>query len=168
MNDFWSHVLLAMAKNSSEKIMIDYSPHAWFHLTQPEQEYQYLKTSLNSLKKEYSIIGGNTFLDKWVTKYWDFKNFEYYLAQSGYWTKIDPLLYINVIDDFILKVKLDKKTTQAINKVYKEVGIENDLTAEKVLQVFRRKAKAKMTLVKDSIQAEKYFKRFEKIFGPIK
>src|SRR3989344_6358138 len=68
MNDFWSHVLLALLQESKRKILLGYNPHPWFHLVQTNQEEQYIKSLKLAESKLYLIIGGDFFLDRWTEK----------------------------------------------------------------------------------------------------
>lgn len=166
MNNLWSQLLLAITKYSKSKIMLDFNPHIWFHLFQPYQEYQYIKAQLKLLKKEYTIIGSNLFLDKHATKYWNFDNLEYYLASSdSYWGRLDRSVYFSIFSDFILTAKFNKKSTERIEKFY--IKVNNDSKLSNIIGLFDQPISAKIILEKNKNKAHSYYKRFEKTFGPL-
>lgn len=147
--------------------MLNFNPHTWFHLIQPHQEEQYIKNQLKLLKKEYTIIGSNSVLDKYTTKCWKIKNFEYYLAPSGYWAEYNRAEYFSIFNDYILTIKLDNRTTNQIEKLYRQTKDINNIQLDTIISFFNQPVKVKMTLEKNSKKADIYYKRFEKIFGPL-
>lgn len=167
MNNFWSQVLLAMAEISKNKIFLDFNPHTWFHLIQPHQEYQFLKSLLSKSKKMYTILADKSYLDNYATKFWNFKNFDYHLTNKGYYSNIKKTTYYTITDDIILTITLNKNTALEIENIYKKTKSIKELDTGNVLDVFNKKTRIKMTIERNSEKSLKEYKRFEKIFGKI-
>lgn len=167
LNDFWSQLILIPIKNSKEKILLNYTPHAWFHLIQTHQEYQYIKSSTAHLNKTYTIIAGKEYLDEWATQFWKDHNIEYFLAPKNRWLLEDRSKYLCIIDDYVFTVKLDPNITKDIDELYTRVKSADKLNINEVLGVFQKRIKGKLILEKNAKLAEQYKGRFEKLFGPI-
>ncbi len=164
LNNFWSQILLLAIQNSSSKILFTWMPHPWFHLAYSEQEEQYIKALKLTGSKLYLINGGDTFLDCWAEKYWQKENIEYSNSQSWF-HKVYEHQYINVIDDFVLTVKLDKNITGEINHFYKNIKSFDDMDFSEVFRIFGLKVKVSMWLENDERKAQYYRKRFIEYFG---
>ena len=163
LNDFWSQILLILIKQSKKKILLGYNPHPWFHLVQTKQEEQYIKSINLARGKLYLIIGGRTYLDKWVEKFFDKNTVAHSFGRSVFEEK--GLDYINVIDDYILTVKLDGVTTKEIDNLYKNTDSIEKMNLHNVLKIFNGKVKAGIWLEKNPQKAEKIKGRFTRFFG---
>lgn len=167
MNDFWSHLVLAVSEASESKIVYEYLPHSWFHLTQPEQEYQCIKTLFNNLESQYTIVGGNAHLDKWIAaQYFDFNNFEYHLANSDkLWPEKNRSMYIEVTDNFILTVCLNKNITSNIDNFYKQPHSNGDAWSEDLIKITSQNTPIRITIEKNKAKADTFKKKFQRGFG---
>ena len=163
LNDFWSQILLKLVKEVKSKTMLGWNPHPWFHLIQTEQENQYIRSLQLSNVRLYLIVGGKNYLDKWPEKFWDINTVEYAFATSSF--ESNQSQYINIIGDYVLTVKLDKQTTEAIEKIYQTVQSAEDIDLAEILKVFHSKVKASIWLEKNPKKATILRKRFEKYFG---
>jgi hypothetical protein len=163
LNDFWSQILLILVQQSEDKKLFGYNPHPWFHLVQTEQELQYLKSIGIAKGKLFLIIGGRTYLDRWAEKYFDKKIIEYSFAKSSF--KEKNFDYINVIDDYIVTVKIDQVTTEAIDKLYSKTTSFEAINISELLGIFDSKVKASFCLEKNPDKALKIKKRFKDFFG---
>ena len=167
LNDFWSQLAIVLIENSKEKILLNYHPHPWFYLIQSHQEYQYIKTSSEYLKKRYTVIGGREYLDNWAIQFWQRLNIEYFLAPREKWLTQDRTKNISIIDDCLLIIKYDKNIADEIDSLYKKVKGPDQLNAQEVLSVFQTRIKGKIILQKNAKTTNLYKKKFEKLFGQI-
>lgn len=167
MEDFWSQVLLAMARVSKNKIMYDYTPRAWFHVVKPIQEYQYVKALMDMLNSAYTIVGGNDYLDNWIAdEYWNFETFNYYLSdEPSDWISKDRSKYIIVMDDLILTTKLHKEITNDIDLFFKNIQSRNDMSPEEIVDTFHQRTPVRITVEKNYEKAQLIKKKFQRIFG---
>lgn len=170
MNSFWSQLLLALAKKSTSKVAFNYSPHLWYVLLQEEQEEQFMNTYFPQLKHAYMVIGSRSAFDKYTLTLSNSidKKEQRYLASSPseYITK-NRSEYLDIIDDYVLTVKLDKETANKIEEICQE---SSPLIKKNMLQVYRlynKQAKCKIILRHNPEKAQKYKNKFAKIFGPI-
>ncbi len=170
MNSFWSQLLLALAKKSTSKIAFNYSPHLWYVPLQEEQEEQFINTYIPELKKSYMVIGSRSEFDKYNVNLMNSidKKEERYMASSpSEYISKNPSEYLDIIDDYILTVKIDKETTRTIEEIFQE---SSPLFKKKILPIHRiytKKTKGKIILKNNHQKAKKYKNKFAKIFGPI-
>lgn len=172
MSDFWSQLLLAMAKKSDKKISLNYCPHAWFHLVQKEQEEQFVKTFLQSIHKDYIIIGGKTALDQYTAKALSPYEAECsYLANPDEYIEKDRSKYICIIGQFVLIISLEPQVATKIDTFYKDVWHSDEISSADMLHLLSdlltERTKIKIVLKNNHILAKKYYKKFEKVFGPL-
>ncbi len=163
MNDFWSHVILALLQQSKNKILLGWNPHPWFHLVQTKQEEQYIKSLKLANSKLYLIVGGDSFLDRWTEKFWDKKMMEYSFGKSDFHNERST--YFNVVDDYVLTVKLDPKISQSIDDIYKNTKSLNDLDLQSIFSIFHQKTKSSVWLEKNPERARKIGIKFKKFWG---
>jgi hypothetical protein len=163
MNDFWSHILLILIQQSKNKILLGWNPHPWFHLVQTEQEKQYIQSLTLAGSKLYLIVGGNTFLDRWTEKFWDKNTVAYSFGKSNFAT--ERTTYINVVDDYVLTVKIDPKVAHQIDDIYKNVQSMDDINLQSILSLFHQKTKISVRLEKDAEKARKVKIKFKKYWG---
>ncbi|MBM3260955.1 hypothetical protein FJY93_00905 [Candidatus Kaiserbacteria bacterium] len=163
MNDFWSHILLILIQQSEKKVLLGWNPHPWFHLVQTKQEKQYIKSLKLAKSKLYLIVGGNTFLDRWTQKFWDKDTVVYSFGKSPF--EADRATYINVVDDYVLTVKVDPQIARRIDDMYARTKSMDDLDLHAVLSIFQQKTKAHVWLEKNPGKAKKIKGKFKKYWG---
>ncbi len=167
--DFWDQLLIAIATASKEKISCHYSPYPWFIISNPLHTTTFNKAYGALLKKEYVIYGGRTFLHKYTPK--ELITFDYedvYFALPDEYIVKDRRIYIDIIGDYILTIKLDIYTTGRLDYLYKNLKSEKNILASHLVEFFDEKISGKVTVEKNEKKAKKYKTKFIKIFGPIR
>ena len=154
---------MVLLQQSKHKILLGWNPHPWFHLVQTKQEEQYIKSLKLAKSKLYLIVGGDSFLDRWTEKFWDKKMIEYSFGKSDFYNERST--YFNVVDDYVITVKLDPKISQAIDAIYKNTKSLNDLNLQSILLVFHQKTKSSIWLEKNPEKARKIRIKFKKFWG---
>ncbi len=171
MCNFWSELLIAVAKNtkSKNKTALNYSPHLWYVLIQKEQENQFINSYLSEIEKSYMIIGSRSPLDKHSLTLFAPQNpkEQRYLASEQEYIEKKRSTYIDVIDDYIIHTSFDKVTTNAIEKFYQENTLEQLGDGPAFHHIWMRRIKGKITVQKNKAKARTYSKKFQKIFGPL-
>lgn len=163
MNDFWSHLLLALIQQSKGKILLGWNPHPWFHLVQTEHEQQYIHALGLAKSKLYLVVGGNSFLDCWTKRFWDGNTVEY-AFDVGLFMK-DRTTYINVIDDYVLTVKLDQRVACDIDRIYQETHSMDEVDLASVISIFRNPTKAVIRLERCPKKARNIKAKFKRYWG---
>lgn len=163
MNDFWSHILLILIQQSKHKVLLGWNPHPWFHLVQTKQEEQYIKALKLARSKLYLILGGSSLLDKWTEKFWDKETVHYSFGKSDFHNERST--YFNVIDDYVVTVKLEPKTAQAIDAIYENTKSIDDLNLQSILSIFNQETKCSIWLEKNPEKAKKIGVKFKKFWG---
>lgn len=169
MNNFWSQILIALSKHSKRRIALSYSPHLWYLIGQKTQENQFTESYMAGLKKSYFIVGGRTYLDKFSLTLFEKptgKEQRYLATESEYIEKRRSLA-IDIIDDYVLSTNLDKKTTAIIEKIFQDSDTLKQVDEKSIQEMWKRKIKGKIILKKDSRKSREYYRKFEKIFGPL-
>lgn len=172
LNDFWSQILMVMAEKEAGQPSLNYIPHPWFQIAYPKKEGQFIETFLKKVPKDYLVIGGRTPLDMYVKKQLEGSGaVEVYLAPEEEWIDRRRHLYITVIGSLVCFVHLNKKIAAEIDGFFDGVsGQVNELTFamhNKMLHIFEKRAHAKVILRRDRRMAQKYYRKFKRLFGPL-
>ncbi len=164
----WAQVLLAMAHDSTETYATSYCPHTWFDLIIQKQNDQFLNSFHKLVSDDYMIVGGNTPLDRYSKKIWEkYPRQKYFLLPDGESFKKERNKSFTVIDDYILTITLDQETVNFIDEIYKKFPSYNEIDPDYIIELVKRKIKAKLVLKKHPKDAQKIKNRFKKIFGPL-
>lgn len=170
-NNFWSQVLLAMAQTSEHKIHLHTSPHLWMDLLQPTQERQFLRALFEKIQSSYTVVSNKTPLDTiYVPHIINEVQREhvFFASQDEDIIEKDPTLYTDIIGDFILTIQLPKKISNSIENLYKQSYSSDDAKAYAYMTLQKMRGRIKMVIKKAPDLSHKYYKRFERIFGPLR
>lgn len=171
MLNFRSQILLAMVQHSHSPWALSYRPHLWSILIQKEQELKFLGTFLNRLDRAFTIVGGHTYLDRYIHSVMQdaFPKNTYYLAQTKReWIEHDRALAVDVIGDYVLVTKFDSVISAAIDHVFDHTKPLSDIASIDILPLFGSNARIRLVLYKDRKKAHVYKAKFERLFGPIR
>lgn len=163
MDDFWAHVTVALFRHSKMKILFEWIPHPWFYLVIHDKQIQFQKASRITGRKFHMIIGGQTYLDKLCIQYWPEDLYEYSFAESPF--SGDNATYLDVIDDYVLTIKLTGKTAAAIDRLYESIRTAEDVELGRILEVLTSRTKVTLTLERNPKKASKLIRKFTDFFG---
>lgn len=163
LNEAWSQVLLGLVERSENKVLLGWNPHLWFHLLRTEQESQYIHYLDLSGGRLFLIVGGKEYLDRLATQAFPSKGVKYSLGHSPFLQHDD--LYVHVIGDAIVTVKMDKAMTDRIDVLYEKTRSMKDISLCEVASMLSQPVKVSLTLEQDKKKALAYRKKFAAFFG---
>ncbi len=158
---FWSHAFSILSEITIQPICL-YNPHEWFMLGRYESERKLFDNIRSRNKKLFLITANKDELDKSVSKEFDNKNLFYYMLGENLFPKDN--YYLNIFDDFIIEVWIDKKTSDLIDTFYKEHKVFNQEAEEKLKKILEKRGKNKMVISRNKHKADKLHKIFKKYF----
>lgn len=161
LDTFWGHIQSILVKNTSERDPIfSYDPHYWFYLAREERERELLKEMVENKRQFLMTVGGETPLDKVIKS-----NFNNEYLQYTHKKILDFLnQYLTVVGEYVIEVTLDKKTSDRMEKIYKE---NSNVTEDVVLDLqdlLVSKGKNKLKVSRNKAKAEKLKKILSKDF----
>lgn len=161
LNAFWGHVLLVMAEQKLSKVMYAYNPHFWFYLAQGGVERQYNMSMTRYGVKTMMVIGGNNFLDQWNAKHFG--------PDTEWWLSPKPLFhqqwhYINVLGDYMIDVRLNKKFANQVHERFSHVKSFDDVAEAVLIDELQQRAPCSMTITLDPQRAEAFRKKIIRLF----
>ncbi len=165
MNDFWSHVLLTLVQKSKHKVLLGWNPHPWFHLVQTKQEGRYIKSLKKTRSRLYLIVGGDTVLDRWTEKFWDKDVVRHSYGKSSFHSERST--YINVMDDYVVTVKLKPQMAREIDAIYSNTKSWNDLDLSSVLSIFHESTIIQFRIERNPEKAKKIETQFKNFWGHV-
>lgn len=140
LNDFWSQLLLLLLQHSHSRTIYAWDPHTWFHLVQTAQEAQFIRSLKVARSRLVLLVGGSGFLDRWAQQFWLPGVVEHHFSPQ-YFTKQKDA-YINVIDDYVLTVKLVAEASQKIHDIYTSATSMDTLNLPEVIRFFSEPQRA--------------------------
>jgi len=87
MKDLWSHLVVLLIRQSKSKTLLSWNPHPWFYLSKAEHEIQLMELLRKTKSKMFKIVGGDTFLDRWTSKFWTSPYVKYSFAEGPFESK---------------------------------------------------------------------------------
>lgn len=163
LDRFWIHTLIAISRHEKPCKLFQWIPHPWFALS-PWKIHESVEAALRVSKtRTYTIIGGDTHLDRSITRSW--AEDIYHTSHSKSAFDLLQASYITVCGDLILEVKLDSKTVDMIDQIFCSGEKLADLPYKLVASLFSNSIKATISLANDAKKAQKIRRKIADYFG---
>jgi hypothetical protein len=163
LDRFWIQLLFLLFEHSTSRTMFVWVPYFWFdlvHLSKDLEAQEAMKVAKN---KMYMILGSRTFLDRLPTKYWSREVYEWSYAEGPF--EDERSTYYDVIDDWILTVRLQDSTTREIHAFFQKIKSRTDLVRVPEFESIKIDAPAVVTLQRSKMKAAKFHAKFADFFG---
>lgn len=158
---FWGHAFGILSNRVSKSIFI-YNPHEWFIVAREESEKHLFQDIVKNDKELNVLVGSRDDIDKEQGVWFAENNIQYFATQDKIFDKRN--YYLNIFDDFIIEALLDEKTTQEIDKFYKEENTLNESSKQKLISIISNKGKNKLTISRNARRSAKLKNIFKKYF----
>jgi hypothetical protein len=159
---YWAHIFnLLIVWIPRDRPFFFWLPHEWFIIGRSKEDIEMFKLIQRERKLVFYSVSGKTELDK---------KFKKQLTSNSAKINIGNTLpfkqnyYLNVFDDFILEIYLDKKLTEKIENFYKK---HNDITLANMTEfenLIKEKYPVRMKISRDKKKAAKLRKQLSKDF----
>jgi hypothetical protein len=163
MDAFWVQLIFVLFSISSSKRMYVWCPHFWFHLLDLKKELQAMCAMQKGGNKHYLIIGADTFVDRLPTRYWNKKVYEWSYATGPF--EGENRRYLDVIDDFVLRVSFSNEFVIRLNSLCNAIQGERDLASADLKRFFDQPSLVTLTLENCSKKANRLRNKFQDFFG---
>ncbi|MFH0969254.1 MAG: hypothetical protein V1804_01980 [Patescibacteria group bacterium] len=161
---FWTHAYYLLMEQMEEKEPIFlYNPHEWFLLARNENEKEVIKTTIERGHPFLMASGGNTFLDKYVRKYYSNELDQYYSLEKPLFKENN--YYVNIFGDFLIEVWLDKNITEKVEKFYQATETWNNNIPTDLKNILDTKGRMKMVISRNHKKAERIKRSLKKYFS---
>lgn len=159
---FWGHAvdILCEITPLSEPYYI-YDPHEWFMLAR-ETEAPLLKKIAMTDRQVLILVGGSTFLDKYIIKQFEGTAVQYHPTNELLFDKRN--YYVNIFDDFIIEAYLDETTAKKIDDFYTTTTVWDHEQEVSLKKIIADEGKNKLVISRNRKKAEKLKKVFKKYF----
>lgn len=158
---FWGHAFGILSNRVSKSIFI-YNPHEWFIVAREESEKHLFQEIVKKDKELNVLVGNRDDIDKEQGIWFSENNIQYFATVDKIFDKRN--YYLNIFDDFIIEAWLDEKTTQEIDKFYKEENTLNESSKQRLISVISNKGKNKLTISRNARRSAKLKNIFKKYF----
>ena len=159
---FWGHAFGILVEVTGTESVYFYNPHEWFMLARHESETKLFAEVKEKGKQLFALIGNKDPIDLATGKEFDGKMAQYHTLPKGIFSKDN--YYLNIFGDFLIEAWLDPKTSDAIDKFYKEHNIFDEEAKNVLHEIVGRRGKNKLVISRNARKAEKLKKLFGKYF----
>ncbi len=163
MDVFWVQLMFVLFSISKTKKMYVWCPHFWFHLLDLKKELQAMRAMKKGDNKHFLMIGGDTFIDRLPTRYWNRKVYEWSYAVGPF--EGDIRHYYDVIDDFVLTVFVSSDFANQLDVLCGRIQSEHDLYNTDLNSFFNRRSRVTLTLERNPKKARRLARIFREYFG---
>lgn len=161
-DQFWAHAfLILVATTSNKEPVCVYNPHEWFMITRQDSERALLKQIETYNKTGLFLIGHNDYIDRDVKKYFSSKNFQYHADPK---VGFPENYYMNIFEDYILEVWIDKKVALEIDGWYKTTKNLASMDKEELIEIVHKFGRNKMRISRSKKRSKTLRKLFAKDF----
>lgn len=171
MNSFCSQVLLAMVHGAHAPILLECVPHIWPDPFIPHLQGQFKKTLFSLLEQRYTVVGSRSYLDMTYTPQiigQHANQYTYYVRSTEERIEKDPRTQLYVVDNYILTVHLSKKTVSHVEAVSSAMQQGDIVSLQDIERLSAIRGRSKISIRKDTKDAQLYRTKFERMFGPIR
>jgi hypothetical protein len=159
LDSLWNHAILDISYTLKPKTtLLFFSPHYWFPLIRASSEQSLIRTLTSRGHTWLQLNGYTEHLDKNLRKYFPLKEIEYHADN------IKEENYINIFEDYILEITLDKKASRYIAEWYENNSTCDKENIEALEQVLKIKGVYKLKISKNKNKLTKFRKLFKKYF----
>jgi hypothetical protein len=166
LKNFWSQLVVLLTKKYPENILLSWNPHPWFYLAYEGHETHLMNALISNDIKMFKIVGGNYPLDLWAKKFWNNEHVQVGFAKSSY--QSDRRTYFSAIADHIVTAKLDQRTADRIDDLFKSTESFRQLKPSEVVELLNTPASGVLTVENNPKKFKTHTHRFTQYFGKLK
>lgn len=153
LDPIWSHVLVGMTDDQQKHPIYMYNAHPWYSIGMRDTEARFYHSMTANGNTCVMFYGNDTFLDRYGDKLIRVKNMRSYIVPSVPFPKEGYALW--VFDDNILECIFPPAISRHFEFFFNTVKSIGEFDAELFSDLFRMKAKCKITVRRDKKEAEK-------------
>lgn len=159
MDIYWDHIFDAVMETHDPSVpVILYHPHEWFIHARPETERMFLGGFAKRGETVFFSIGGNTPLDRAFKREWQSDMLQ---IDCGKTYGFKPGYHLNIMDDLIFEVFVDKGFADDIDEIFRENAPN---ATERLKEVTQKTYRTKLVFSRDKKKADMLRKRLSKEF----
>ena len=162
--NLWANLAMTLLRESGSELL-EWTPHAWFHLVDSKMEIQSLSVVQKQRVRYYLIVGHDTYLDR---------SYEPHFRRAG--TAIaysrSPFASLqqecfSVIGDHLIRVVLPAQLSREIHSLYATVKKSPDVTISEVNRVLGQRTKIRVEVLRNAQRCSVIRRKFLRYFGTL-
>lgn len=163
LDTFWGHVAISLILKNPKQSFYFYNPHEWFFIAHEYESTAYFESIETYGVKHFTVVGSRSDLDLWAEKKHPEKTLHYYCSPKPL---LNHQLYITVIGDYYVQVKLRKDVADIIDELFKSTNLGKNIQSppQHVIDFFRIKSPCTMTIEKNKEKADKFRRKIARYF----
>ncbi|MCB0322728.1 MAG: hypothetical protein KDD69_04110 [Bdellovibrionales bacterium] len=160
---FWTHLVLCMAQQSSERVCYEYVDHVWFHLVSSAVESKFLHAMQNLNLTHYLAVGSDSYLDRLYQNEVATGALELFLGRRIFPAEKEH--YLTCLGTFVLRISVRKPFLERIEQFYSSVQSAKSLHAGKVTDFITERTTLTLSIENNPRLAKKIKNGFVQILG---
>lgn len=169
LNTFWSHLLLNVCKETGSQHSLHYYPHAWHAVLFEPHSIQFSNALSQLVPRSYVVHGYRTYLNQLVSRIMadPYPQKHIYVASAQERIHQEEHTYVDVIEDYVISVKLDDETVALLQKLFVKTTAGQDIDALLLAEVLNHKPDARVLIQHSTKKARAIRRKFTELFGPL-
>jgi hypothetical protein len=163
-NDFWNQLLLALLRYTKTPHVLSWVPHPWFLLLSSEQETRLQRAFTVSRRRFYTIFGSDPAQRALIRRFYASRSQEYSFAPPARSGLGNEQIYLDIVGDYVLTVRLDPTTSGRIAEFF----AESEVSMGRLFEGFRGllgRCQVAIRLEYNASLANRYRRLFAEHFG---
>ena len=161
---FWLQLIASLINDSKDKNIYSWAEHPLFYYARNEYNKKY-NSAVNKNRSEiYRVITGNTWLDRNTVSQWGEKRD----LKTKFGEKMPNLgcSSINIIGDYIVKVKVGSNLMNKVKEVYRNSDITQLVDVDQIEEMVSLNDQVSIELIADAKKAKDLKEKIIRIFMP--
>ncbi len=164
LDEFWTHLMVLLVEQSSERAIYNFCPHPWFYFVHQKHLDKFYRTLTRRRYRIFVLLGADNFLDRYFVAHTDSSLYSCAYG-SGAHVSGSQSQHVMVIGDFIIRVSLNRKIAGVIDACFKSIRSAELREIRRLQSALDQSVRVRMRITKSVSQAEALRIRFTDIFG---
>ena len=160
--NFWTHLTALLLERSTARVLLEWAPHAWFHLVISGAEEQFQRMLDHKGSRYYLCVGHETALDKSYAPFFRAPRREVSYAESPFH---GTAFYFSVIGSSLIKVTFPAAYSERLSREFashRTANLQSVLSAQRLLN---QPVKIQMAMFHDVPKTKRIRRQFADFFG---
>ena len=150
---------------SGSRTLLEWAPHAIYHLVSSGMEEQFLATLKRYQAKFYLMVGGKTPLDRSYQALFSKAGNEISYASGPYAERTGE--FFSVIGDFIIRIRPEKEFLRRLDEAFHTASNMSVEQAARLSQLLNSPVRVRVELERSRAKTQAIHKHFRQFFGKI-
>jgi hypothetical protein len=161
-NTQWSRLIMAYARQATDKIVYEWHPHLWFCLFEPAAESSMISLlKRNNLRIE-AVCGGQSKLDRKLQEFW--RQQGVFVSQHWLAGVSDNYKHYTLIDDVLITLQIPLGIRASMERLFSSDARQEETQPFDLISLASRKVNVSITVERDTKRSKLFRSKFTNFF----